>query len=130
MPVQKPSASNWIWFLVNVMTCQAAQSLSWCVNKGFPIDFFWKRLWYSARPHIAGPCLCKTVDPCTSFPSVSVRIAMMKKGVILLNVSRGGLVNTDAVIEGLDQNKIRGVGFDVYENEGELVYLCYSICVP
>jgi lactate dehydrogenase-like 2-hydroxyacid dehydrogenase len=60
---------------------------------------------------------------------------MMKKGVILLNVSRGGLVNTDAVIEGLDQNKIRGVGFDVYENEGAQgfllsVFLSLGIATP
>jgi hypothetical protein len=46
------------------------------------------------------------------------RIDMMKKGAILLNVSRGGLVNSDALINGLENNTLSGVGMDVYENEG------------
>jgi len=44
-------------------------------------------------------------------------IALMKPGCILLNVSRGGLVDTRALIHALKSNRIAGVGLDVYEEE-------------
>ena len=40
----------------------------------------------------------------------------MKKGVILVNTSRGGLIDTSALIKGLDEDVFGGVGLDVYEN--------------
>lgn len=45
------------------------------------------------------------------------RIAQMKEGVILINTSRGALVDTDALLEGLKSKKIGGAGLDVYEEE-------------
>ncbi|WIA17926.1 hypothetical protein OEZ85_009419 [Tetradesmus obliquus] len=50
------------------------------------------------------------------------RIAMMKKGAILLNVSRGGLVDSQALYDGLENGQLGGLGMDVYENEGELFF--------
>lgn len=44
-------------------------------------------------------------------------IAKMKDGVILINTSRGGLVDTDALLDALAENKFGGVGLDVYEEE-------------
>lgn len=44
-------------------------------------------------------------------------IAKMKKGVYLINTSRGRLIDTEAVIEGLREGKFGGVGLDVYEEE-------------
>jgi D-lactate dehydrogenase len=44
-------------------------------------------------------------------------IAHMKRGVMLVNVSRGRLVHTTAVIEGLKSGQIGGVALDVYEEE-------------
>jgi D-lactate dehydrogenase len=44
-------------------------------------------------------------------------IALMKPGVMLVNVSRGRLVHTTALIEGLKSGKIGGVALDVYEEE-------------
>ena len=44
-------------------------------------------------------------------------IAMMKPGVMLVNVSRGRLVHTKALIEGLKSGHIGGVALDVYEEE-------------
>jgi len=44
-------------------------------------------------------------------------IAKMKKGVVIINVSRGGLVDASAVIEGLKSGHIGGLAMDVYENE-------------
>lgn len=44
-------------------------------------------------------------------------IAKMKDGVILVNTSRGGLINTADLIDGLMKRKFTGVGLDVYEEE-------------
>mmetsp|Transcript_94374 Transcript_94374/g.272782 ORF Transcript_94374/g.272782 Transcript_94374/m.272782 type:complete len:931 (+) Transcript_94374:65-2857(+) len=45
-------------------------------------------------------------------------IAKTKPGVVIINVSRGGLVDTDALIEGLLSSHVGAAGLDVYENEG------------
>lgn len=44
-------------------------------------------------------------------------IAKMKDDVVLINVSRGDLMDIDAVIDGLNSGKIFGLAIDVYENE-------------
>lgn len=49
-------------------------------------------------------------------------IALMKEGVYLINTSRGGLIDTEALIEGLLQKKFSGVGLDVYEEEEGIFY--------
>ena len=49
-------------------------------------------------------------------------IAAMKKGVYLINTSRGGLIDTEALIEGMLEGKFGGVGLDVYEEEEGVFY--------
>jgi D-lactate dehydrogenase len=49
-------------------------------------------------------------------------IAQMKEGVMLINTSRGGIINTQAVTRGLKSGKIGSLGIDVYEDEGDLFY--------
>lgn len=49
-------------------------------------------------------------------------IAKMKDGVILVNTSRGGLINTADLLEGLANDKFAGVGLDVYEEEDEFFF--------
>lgn len=49
-------------------------------------------------------------------------IERMKEGVMLINTSRGGLVDTRAVIRGLKTGKIGSLGLDVYEEEGDLFF--------
>ncbi len=49
-------------------------------------------------------------------------IKMMKDGVILVNTSRGALISTNDLIEGIRMNKFLGVGLDVYEEETGNVY--------
>ncbi len=44
-------------------------------------------------------------------------IASMKRGVCIINTSRGGLVDLDAIAEGLREGKLHSVGFDVFPNE-------------
>jgi len=53
-------------------------------------------------------------------------IAQMKAGVILINTSRGGLVDTGALIEGLKSGTIGAAGLDVYENEGSYFFQDHS----
>jgi D-lactate dehydrogenase len=49
-------------------------------------------------------------------------IEQIKPGVMLINTSRGGLIDTQAVIEGLKSGKIGYLGVDVYEQESELFF--------
>lgn len=49
-------------------------------------------------------------------------IKKMKDGVILVNTSRGALVKTDDLIEGIRMHKFAGVGLDVYEEETNNVF--------
>lgn len=49
-------------------------------------------------------------------------VARMKDGVMLINTSRGGLIDTRAVIEGLKSGKIGSFGLDVYEEEGDVFF--------
>lgn len=49
-------------------------------------------------------------------------IASMKKGVALINTSRGGLINTQAVINALKRHEIAYLGIDVYEQEEKLFF--------
>jgi phosphoglycerate dehydrogenase-like enzyme len=42
---------------------------------------------------------------------------MMKEGVILLNVSRGGVVDTDALVEALRSKHVAAAGLDVTDPE-------------
>ncbi|MBD1431252.1 2-hydroxyacid dehydrogenase [Sphingobacterium sp. DN00404] len=49
-------------------------------------------------------------------------IQQMKDGVILLNTSRGALIHTEAVIDGLKKHKIGGLALDVYEQEEKLFF--------
>ncbi|MFA5386218.1 MAG: hydroxyacid dehydrogenase [Candidatus Paceibacterota bacterium] len=44
-------------------------------------------------------------------------IGLIKPGAVLINTSRGGLVDTEALIEALDKKLLSGVGLDVLEGE-------------
>jgi D-lactate dehydrogenase len=49
-------------------------------------------------------------------------VARMKRGVMLINTSRGALVDTRAVIDGLKSGRIGYLGIDVYEEEENLFF--------
>ncbi|MEL7534987.1 MAG: 2-hydroxyacid dehydrogenase [Bacteroidota bacterium] len=48
--------------------------------------------------------------------------SQIKKGATLINTSRGGLVDTAAVIQALKHGQIRALGIDVYEQEEHLFF--------
>ena len=53
-------------------------------------------------------------------------IAKMKKGVTIINTSRGGLINTEDLITGIKEKKVGAACLDVYEEEGDLFYEDFS----
>jgi D-lactate dehydrogenase len=56
-------------------------------------------------------------------------ISQMKDGVMLINTSRGGLVDTRALIDALKTKKIGSAGLDVYEEEAGIFFHDYSSSV-
>jgi D-3-phosphoglycerate dehydrogenase len=59
---------------------------------------------------------------------------IMKKGSIVINTSRGGIIDEDALLEALKSGRLSGVGLDVYRVEPpknlELVRLPNVVCTP
>ncbi len=49
-------------------------------------------------------------------------IASMRQGCMLINTSRGGLIDAPALIRGLKSGKVGYVGLDVYEEEADLFF--------
>ncbi len=52
----------------------------------------------------------------------SYSLKMMKDKVFILNTSRGALIDTEALVEGIKSGKVGGAGLDVYEEESEFFY--------
>ena len=46
----------------------------------------------------------------------------MKKGVLIVNTSRGGLIQTDDLIEALESGHVQGAALDVVEGEKEVYF--------
>ena len=53
-------------------------------------------------------------------------IAQMKKGVIIINTSRGSLIDTEDLISGIKERKVGAACLDVYEEEGDFFYEDFS----
>lgn len=49
-------------------------------------------------------------------------IAKMKDGVVIINTARGGLIDSKALIEGIESGKVGAAGLDVVEDEFDLYY--------
>ncbi len=49
-------------------------------------------------------------------------LEMCKKGVVIINTSRGGLVDAEALLEGIKSRKVGAACLDVYEEEADLFF--------
>lgn len=49
-------------------------------------------------------------------------LSLLKPGALLLNTSRGAVIDTVAVIDALKARRLGGLGIDVYEEEGDLFF--------
>ena len=49
-------------------------------------------------------------------------ISKMKDGVYIVNTSRGALINSEDLLEGLKSKKIAGAALDVYEEESDIFF--------
>ncbi len=85
--------------------------------------------------YVSFETLCRTADmislhcPLTkeSYHMIDEEaIARMRDGVMIVNTSRGALIDTTALIEGLKSGKVGAAGLDVYEEEGDFFYEDYS----
>ena len=53
-------------------------------------------------------------------------MAKMKKGVVIINTSRGALIDSEALVEGIKARKIGAACLDVYEEESNVFFHDYS----
>ena len=53
-------------------------------------------------------------------------IESMKKGVVIINTSRGALIDTDALIDGIKARKVGAACLDVYEEESDFFFRDFS----
>jgi len=81
------------------------------------------------------PALCREANiisvhtcltPGTRYMINRKLIGLMQRGVMLINTSRGGCVNTQDIIEGLENGHIGYYGADVYENERGVFFYDHS----
>lgn len=70
--------------------------------------------------------LCAPLTPQTRYVINKDSLALMPDGVMLINVARGGLLDTRAVIDALKKRKIGYLGLDVYEEEAGLFFYDHS----
>ena len=93
---------------------------------------------HDPQPDLALPVECVPLDtllaeadiisihcpltPATRHLINAAAIARMRPGVMLVNTSRGAIVDTRAVIAGLKSGRIGLLGLDVYEEEADLFF--------
>jgi D-lactate dehydrogenase len=73
-----------------------------------------------ARSHVIS-LHCPLV-PATHHLINDAAVASMRQGVVIVNTSRGALIDTAAAIRGLKSRQLGGLALDVYEEEGDLFF--------
>jgi len=62
------------------------------------------------------------LNPATEHLINREALTLMRQGVMLINTSRGAVIDTDAVVAALKSQQIAYLGLDVYEQEGDLFF--------
>jgi len=62
------------------------------------------------------------LNPATKHLVSAAALAAMKPDVMLINTSRGAVIDTRALIAALKRGRVGSVGLDVYEEEGDLFF--------
>lgn len=66
--------------------------------------------------------LCCPLNEATKYLFNKTTFSLLKKGCILINTARGGLVNTVDLMSALDAGTVAAAGLDVYENEKAIFF--------
>jgi D-lactate dehydrogenase len=74
---------------------------------------------YAASDIISVHC---PLTPATKHLINTAALAAMKPSVMIINTSRGGVIDTRALIAALKRGRVGAVGLDVYEEEGDLFF--------
>jgi D-3-phosphoglycerate dehydrogenase len=61
--------------------------------------------------------ICAPLTPATRHLFDDRRLGQMRKGAFLVNVTRGGIIDNDALVRALDSGQLSGAGLDVVEGE-------------
>ncbi|HEX8874284.1 MAG TPA: 2-hydroxyacid dehydrogenase [Nitrosospira sp.] len=93
------------------------QSSAECISLG--VEYLPLEQLYAESDIITLHC---PLNPQTHHLIDAAAIARMKQGVMLINTSRGAVIDTRAVIAGLKSSKIGNLALDVYEQEGDLFF--------
>lgn len=102
-------------FGMNVIAYDAFQKEELCEKLGFKYVSLDELLAQSDVISLHVPYL-----PSTHHLINSENISKIKKGALLINTSRGAVVETEAIVRGLNQGILGGVGLDVLEEEGAI----------
>jgi D-lactate dehydrogenase len=70
------------------------------------------------------------LTPATHYLLDAAQLARMKRGVMLINTSRGGLLDTRAALAALETGQLGYLGLDVYEHEKGLFFSDHSQAPP
>ena len=114
--------------LVNIMVGFGAKVICYDVSESDPVKEAGAS--YVSKEECMGQAdilfLMMPLLPATKHTINMDVLPKLKKGVILINTSRGGLVETKALLKGLADGIISGVGMDVYENEQQYFFQDWS----
>ncbi len=109
-------------FGMRVLVYDSYKDEKYAAEKGFEYSSLDKI--YSEADIISLHC---PLTPETNHLIDSSSIDKMKQGVMLINTSRGQLIDTKALIEGLKSGKIGSAGLDVYEEEANYFLRIFPI---
>lgn len=84
-----------------------------CIKKDFRIVSF---------AHLLKDHRCEFMEPETKHLFNAETFSKVKPGVVLINTSRGALVDSEALLSALRDGQVGAAGLDVYEEESEWFY--------